>query len=59
MPKTKVAVTLDTPSSYDCGTGVYTHQVRKYLRDIRDDLRRVVLRRGRGRDLGIGEGRSS
>lgn len=38
---------------------VYTHQVRKYLRDIRDDLRRVVLRRGRGRDLGIGEGRSS
>jgi predicted metal-dependent phosphoesterase TrpH len=38
---------------------VYTHQVRKYVRDIRDDLRRVVLRRGRGRDLGIGEGRSS
>jgi len=38
---------------------VYTHQLRKYARDIRDDLRRVVLRRGRGRDLGIGEGRSS
>jgi len=38
---------------------VYTHQVRKYVRDIRDDLRRVVLRRGRGRDLGIGEGRGS
>ncbi len=38
---------------------VYTHQLRKYARDIRDDLRKVVLRRGRGRDLGIGEGRSS
>jgi hypothetical protein len=34
---------------------VYTHQVRKYVRDIRDDLRKVVLGRGRGRDLGIGE----
>ena len=38
---------------------VYTHQLRKYVRDIRDDLRRAVLRRGRGRDLGIGEGPSS
>ena len=38
---------------------VYTHQVRKYVRDIRDDFRRVVLRRGPGRDLGIGEGNRS
>jgi len=37
---------------------VYTHQLRKYARDVRDNLRRAVLRRGRGRDLGIGEGRS-
>lgn len=37
---------------------VYSHQLRKSLRDVRDDLRRAVLRRGRGRDLGIGEGRS-
>lgn len=34
---------------------VYSHQVRKYVRDIRDDLRKVVLRQGRGRDLGIDE----
>lgn len=38
---------------------VYSHQVRKYVRDIRDDLRKAVLRRGRGRDLGIGEGSGS
>lgn len=37
---------------------VYSHQLRKSLRDVRDDLRRVVLRRGNGRDLGIGEGRT-
>lgn len=37
---------------------VYSHQLRKYARDIRDDLRRAVLGRGRGRDLGIGEGGS-
>jgi predicted metal-dependent phosphoesterase TrpH len=34
---------------------VYTHQLRKYARDIRDDLRRAVLGRGTGRDLGIRE----
>ena len=34
---------------------VYTHQLRKYARDIRDDLRRAVLGRGAGRNLGIGE----
>lgn len=34
---------------------IYGRQLRKYARDIRDDLRRALLRSGPGRDLGIRE----
>ncbi|OGN87072.1 MAG: hypothetical protein A2X23_11835 [Chloroflexi bacterium GWC2_73_18] len=40
---------LDLPAE----VRIYGRQLRKYARDVRDDLRRAILGRGSGRDLGI------